>query len=347
VSTLLSVEDLRVELASRSGAVRAVDGVSFAIARGETLALVGESGSGKSSIALAILCLHERAAGARVSGRVVLEGRDLSRLSEHEMRAVRGARAAMIFQEPSSALDPVFSVGDQIAETLRAHRDLSQSSARARATELLGELGLPDPERAYSTYPHELSGGMRQRALIAAAIACEPVLVVADEPTSALDLTVQAEILELLRSIRQRSGMGLLLITHDLALVAENAERVAVMYAGRIVETGPTRAVLARPAHPYTVHLLSSQPALDARTRRREPIVARGGSAPQSFVGCRYRARCPIARTECAEIDPALERAQRGDEADHLSECLFSAQASTIGSRTAVDGSDSSQAPAG
>jgi ABC-type dipeptide/oligopeptide/nickel transport system ATPase component len=286
VTTLLSVADLRVEFLSRTtstgvssncadplsassaraDSVRthpvradstlAVGGVSFSIARGETLALVGESGSGKTSTALALLRLYDGVPGARVSGRILLEGRDLAQLSERELRSVRGARVSMVFQEPSSALDPVFSVGDPIVETLRAHRDLSRREARARAIELLRNTGVADPERVFASYPHELSGGMRQRALIAAAIACDPVLLLADEPTSALDATVQAEILELLCALQAASGMGMLFITHDLALVARIAQRTAVMHEGRIVEQGPTDQVLRAPSHPYTAELV-------------------------------------------------------------------------------------------
>lgn len=330
MNPLLSIEDLRVDFKTAAGPLRAVDGVSLEVERGETVGLVGESGSGKSSLALAILRLHGGTAGATLGGRVLLEGRDLGRLSDEEMRAVRGARLGMVFQEPLPALDPVFTVGEQVAETLRAHRPLTRSAARARAIELLGQVGLPDPRSAYSTYPHALSGGMRQRALIAAAIACEPALLVADEPTSALDVTVQAEILALLRALQAASGMGLLLITHDLAIVAGEAQRVAVMYSGKIVEEGPVVDVLRAPAHPYTVLLLRSRPSFAARTARLEPIAGAVESALDRPSGCRFRWRCPIAQEQCAAIEPALRPAPGGVSPGHRSACHFIQEASRL-----------------
>jgi oligopeptide/dipeptide ABC transporter ATP-binding protein len=310
---LLEIDDLHVELATPAGPVRALDGVSFRIAGGESVALVGESGSGKTTLALAILRLAGHAAAASIRGRVVFEGRDLGRLTDEEMRTVRGARIAMIFQEPMSALDPLFTIGEQVAETLLAHAPMSRRSARDRAFQVLGRVGLPNPERAFSLHPHEMSGGMRQRAMIAIAIACGPSLLVADEPTSALDVTVRAEILDLLKRLRAEQGMSLLLVTHDLAVAAENAERVLVMYAGSIVEEGRTLDVLRSPAHPYTALLLRARLGLGSSTGRLAPIagVAR---AIDGSGGCRFRSRCPIAREKCADVEPVFARAGRSTE---------------------------------
>jgi oligopeptide/dipeptide ABC transporter ATP-binding protein len=338
VKPLLDVSALRVEFATPDGVVRAVDGVDFRVGRGETVGIVGESGSGKTALALAILRLHDHTRGATVAGRIEFEGRDLARLSENEMRAVRGARIAMVFQEPASALDPVFTVGEQIAETLLAHRSISRAEARARAIELLRRVGIADPERASLSYPHQFSGGMRQRALIASAIACEPALIVADEPTSALDVTLRARILELLQQLSRELGTSLILITHDLAVVAHHAQRIAVMYGGAIVEEGRAGDVLSAPRHPYTVLLLRSRPGHAAR---RERWAAIGGveSALERPSGCRFRLRCPIAQAKCAEIEPRLAPATAvtsvppappGIVEPHRAACHFSEEASRL-----------------
>jgi len=302
---LLEVRDLVVEFATPRGTVRAVDGVSLTMARGATLGLVGESGCGKSVTSLAILRLLDSNARIR-SGAIRFEGHDLLGLEERAMRRLRGARIAMIFQEPSTSLNPVFTVGAQVAEALRIHRGLDRKAAWAGAVELMRLVEIPDAERRASAYPHELSGGMKQRVMIAMAISCEPALLVADEPTTALDVTIQAQILDLLRGLKQRLGMSLLLITHDLGVVAAEADEVAIMYAGRIVERAPSRALFAAPAHPYTQALLASLPRLEGRAERLTPIP---GSVPDLLdlpSGCRFRDRCPRASARCAREDPAL-----------------------------------------
>jgi len=294
VKPLLEIENACVDLATPTGRVAALDGVSLRIARGETVALVGESGSGKSTLARSILRLHDATRGAAIRGRITFDGIDLGRLSGEDMRRVRGARIAMIFQEPASALDPLFSIGDQIAETLRAHGTITRATSRERAIELVRRVGLPDPERAFSTYPHQMSGGMRQRASIAIATACGPSLLLADEPTSALDVTVQAEILRLLEHLRAETGMSLLLITHDLALVAENARRMYVMFAGSIVEEGPTDEVLRAPAHPYTAELLRARTSLVKRVAARDASAHAAGSAARGADAAASMARASV-----------------------------------------------------
>jgi oligopeptide/dipeptide ABC transporter ATP-binding protein len=302
---LLEVRDLVVEFATQRGTVRAVDGVDLTLGAGATLGVVGESGCGKSVTSLAILRLLDGNARVR-SGTIRFEGRDLLTLDEPAMRRMRGARIAMIFQEPMTSLNPVFTVGAQIAETLRVHRGLDRKAAWARAVELMHLVEIPDPERRARAYPHELSGGMRQRVMIAIAISCEPALLIADEPTTALDVTIQAQILDLLRGLRERLGMGLLLITHDLGVVAAEADEVAIMYAGRIVERAPTASLFANPAHPYTRALLASLPRLEQRSGRLTPIPGRVPDLLALPSGCRFRDRCPRADAACAAQDPAL-----------------------------------------
>jgi len=300
---LLSVEHLTTVFNLATGSVPAVDDVSFTIGSGETLGLVGESGSGKSVTALSILRLVQPP-GRIAGGAIRFKGRDLLALTEAEMREVRGAGISLVFQEPMSALNPVFTIGDQIAETLLVHRRGNRSEARRRAVELLESVKMPDAAQRVSDYPHQLSGGQRQRVLIAMALACSPALVIADEPTTALDVTVQAQILDLLRDMRSRLGLSLLLITHDLGVVAEMADRVAVMYAGRIVEEGPVRAVLHSPQHPYTRGLLASLPggAGARRLRAIEGSVPVLGSLPS---GCAFHPRCPERFTPCDARVPA------------------------------------------
>lgn len=327
MSALLEIEDLRVEFATHAGVVRAVDGCSLRLERGDSLSIVGESGSGKSTLALAILRLDEQ---ATISGRVMFAGRDLRTFSADEMRAVRGARIALISQEPLSALDPVFTIGEQVAETLRAHRSLSRAEARARSIELLHKVGLPEPERAYSLYPHQMSGGMRQRAVIASAIACEPELLVADEPTSALDVTVRAQILALLRTLQRESGMSLLLITHDLAVAAENTRRIAVMYAGKIVEEGLVDEVLRAPRHPYTALSLRARESFGKRATRLAPIPGSVESALERASGCRFRLRCPLAAAVCAEREPTLDLVDPPANSQHRAACHFVDEASRL-----------------
>ena len=302
---LLEVRDLVVEFETPRGTVRAIDGVSFSIAPGATLGLVGESGCGKSVTSLAILRLLDGNARIR-SGSIRFEGRDLLALPEDGMRKLRGARVAMIFQEPSTSLNPVFTVGAQVAEALRLHRGLSRADAWSGAVDLLRMVEIPDAERRARSYPHEMSGGMKQRVMIAMAISCEPALLIADEPTTALDVTIQAQILDLLRSLKDRLGMSLLLITHDLGVVAAEADEVAIMYAGRIVEQAPATELFAAPAHPYAQALLASLPRLEHRARRLTAIPGRVPDLLALPSGCRFRDRCPRAEERCAKDDPLL-----------------------------------------
>jgi oligopeptide/dipeptide ABC transporter ATP-binding protein len=307
--TLLEVRDLRTSFRGEEGVARAVDGVSLSLAAGETLGLVGESGCGKSVTALSIMGLVPSPPGRVEGGEVLLAGRDLLALGPEELRRVRGDEVAMVFQEPMTALNPVFTVGDQIGETVRLHRGLDRRAARRRAIEMLELVRIPDPERRVDAYPHQLSGGMRQRVMIAMAMSCNPSLLIADEPTTALDVTVQAQILELIGDLQAETGMAVLLITHDLGVVAQTADRVAVMYAGKVVEEAAVVDLFERPRHPYTIGLLRSLPDL-ARTGAR--LEAIPGTVPSPFrfpSGCRFRTRCPLATERCAETDAVLEPA--------------------------------------
>jgi peptide/nickel transport system ATP-binding protein len=305
MASLLEVRDLSTHFFLEEGVVSAVDGVSFRLDAGEALGLVGESGCGKSVTALSLLRLVDPP-GRIVGGQVLFEGRDLLSLPESAMRRVRGAGLAMIFQEPATALNPVRSIGDQVAEAVRAHHRVSRRKAWARAVEALDQAALPEPGRRARDYPHQLSGGLRQRAMIAMALAAGPRALVADEPTTALDVTIQSQILELLASLRDRLGLGVLLITHDLAVVAETCDRVAIMYAGRIVEAGPARVLLDDPWHPYTRGLLA---ALSPAPGRRLPAIP--GSVPDLLhlsPGCRFAPRCAERLERCDAEEPALTR---------------------------------------
>jgi peptide/nickel transport system ATP-binding protein len=305
--TLLEVRDLTVDFDTPDGTVHAVDRVSWTVERGETLGIVGESGSGKTVSALTVMGLT-RAANARVSGEVLLEGRELLALPEPEMRRVRGAEVAMIFQDPLSSLHPLYRVGDQLVEAIRAHGPMRKAAARSRAVELLDLVGIPEPRSRVDAYPHELSGGMRQRAMIAMALANEPRVLIADEPTTALDVTVQAQILELTARLQRELGMALVIITHDLGVIAETADRVAVMYAGRIAEQADADTLFARPEHPYTWGLLGSMPRLDQpRDAPLVPIPGRPPSLIQRPSGCSFHPRCPYARQRHREVEPPLE----------------------------------------
>jgi len=304
---LLRVEDLRVSFPTEDGVVHALDGVSYEVARGGTLGIVGESGSGKTVCALSTMGLT-RGQGAEVSGRILFQGRDLLALSERQLRSLRGGEIAMIFQDPLSALHPLFKLGAQVAEAVRAHQHVSRAQARARALELLELVAIPEPGQRANAYPHELSGGMRQRGMIAMALANEPKLLIADEPTTALDVTVQAQILALLARLQRELGMAIVIITHDLAMVAEMAQQIAVMYAGRIVEKAPAELLFSAPQHPYTWGLLRSIPTLE---RPRDERLAAIPGAPPSLIerpsGCHFHPRCPYARPAHARIDPALQ----------------------------------------
>jgi peptide/nickel transport system ATP-binding protein len=320
---LLRVEDLRVHFDTPDGVVRAVDGITYELQRGRVLGIVGESGAGKSVSSLAIMGLLG-AERARISGRVLFGGRDLLALGEEQMRAIRGNEIAMIFQDPLSALHPYHRVGAQLGEAIRAHRDVSRGTARARTLELLETVGIPDAARRIDSYPHELSGGMRQRAMIAMALANEPALLVADEPTTALDVTVQAQILDLVARLKDELGMAVVIITHDLGIVAESADEIAVMYAGRIVERGPVERIFAAPEHPYTWGLLRSIPRLD--TPRDEELVPIPGSPPSLASlprGCAFAPRCPYVRRRHRELQPPLEPLP--DAPGHAVACLLPA----------------------
>jgi len=304
---LLAVRGMRVEFSTLDGPLRAVDGVSYEVAPGRALGIVGESGSGKTVAALGVMGLAGLQ-GATVSGEVLFGGRDLLDASDDELRRLRGNEIAMIFQDPLSSLHPFYRVGRQIAEAIRAHRDVSREAARTRAVELLALVEIPDALRRVDAYPHELSGGMRQRAMIAMALANDPKLLIADEPTTALDVTVQAQILELLRRLQRELGMALVLITHDLGVIAETVDEVAVMYAGRIVERGPVQTLFQAPEHPYTWGLLGSIPRLDVpRERPLVPISGRPPSLVRPPSGCRFHPRCPYVRERHRRTDPALE----------------------------------------
>jgi oligopeptide/dipeptide ABC transporter ATP-binding protein len=311
--SLLVVEHLTTVFDTARGPVAAVDDVSFHINAGETLALVGESGSGKSVTALSVMRIVQPP-GRVASGQLWFRGRDLAALSEADMRAVRGAEISLIFQEPATALNPVFRVGDQIAESLIVHGRAAKREAKAKAVDLLRAVKIPQPESRFDDYPHQLSGGMRQRVMIAIAISCQPSLVIADEPTTALDVTIQAEILDLLREMKAAYKLSLLLITHDLGIVAETADRVAVMYAGRIVETAPVRAIFRSPAHPYTRALLASIPG----GRPGERLRAIEGSVPllgELPPGCAFTARCPDRFDRCPTAPPPDYPAGAGQSA--------------------------------
>ncbi len=319
---LLCVEELRVEFPTEDGVVHAVDGISYRLAQGATLGIVGESGSGKTVSSLTTMGLT-RAQGARISGSIRFDGRDLLSLSEGEMRAIRGNEIAMIFQDPLSSLHPFYKVGSQLAEAVRAHRDASRRQAHARAVELLGLVGIPDPARRAQEYPHEFSGGMRQRAMIAMALANEPKLLIADEPTTALDVTVQAQILALMERLQRELGMAIVIITHDLGVVAEMADEIAVMYAGRIVEAASAELIFTRPQHPYTWGLLRSIPTLAGP--REQQLEAIPGSPPSLIrrpSGCHFHPRCAYAQPEHAVIAPTLESVP--GEPGHRVACLLS-----------------------
>ncbi|WP_369184472.1 ABC transporter ATP-binding protein [Streptomyces sp. Y1] len=297
--TLLDVKDLRVAFDTPRGTVRAVDGISFTVEAGRTLGLVGESGSGKSVTSLAVMGLHR---GAAVSGSIKLDGQELTGLGERELGVVRGRRIAMIFQDPLSSLHPFYTVGEQIAEHYRVHFRAGRKAGRARAVEMLAEVGIPEPARRVDEYPHQFSGGMRQRVMIAMALACEPELLIADEPTTALDVTVQAQILDLIARIQQERGLGVVMITHDLGVVARVAHEVLVMYGGRAAEQAPVERLFAQPAHPYTRGLLDSLPRLDDADDA--PLRAIPGSPPSLIApapGCSFAPRC--ARTIAASAE--------------------------------------------
>jgi oligopeptide/dipeptide ABC transporter ATP-binding protein len=321
MSELIHVKDLRTSFFTPEGEVRAIDGVSFSIDEGKTLGLVGESGCGKSVTSLSIMRLIASPPGKIVGGEIFYRGRDLLRLKNEEMRKIRGNEISMIFQEPMTSLNPVFTVGNQIGEAIKLHQGLGKKETRAKTIEMLRLVKIADPESRVDAYPHQLSGGMRQRIMIAMALSCNPSLLIADEPTTALDVTIQAQILELIKELQQKiGGMALLLITHDLGVVAEQADDVAIMYAGKIVEKTSAPAIFARPLHPYTVGLLHSLPGAGGAKKKRLDAIPGMVPSPLNLPsGCRFRDRCPKAAGICAEGEPELLEKETG----HWVACHF------------------------
>jgi len=310
--TLLELDDLHTVFHTDDGLVPAVTGVSFEVKEGETLGLVGESGCGKSVTALSVLRLIPTPPGEITAGEIRLRGQSLLQLPEDDMRRLRGNEISMIFQEPMTALNPVYTVGDQIMEAIRLHQKVGKDEARTRAIDMLKQVGIPIPEQRVDAYPHQLSGGMRQRVMIAMALSCTPSLLIADEPTTALDVTIQAQILDLLRRLQEQMGMAILLITHDLGVVAENADRVVVMYAGRVVEYTDATRLFAAPRHPYTIGLLNSMPSLDNRGEHLR-VIPGSVPPPTAFpTGCAFHPRCPFAEPACKQAVPELDTVESG-----------------------------------
>ena len=311
---LLSVRNLITRFMTEDGEVTAVDDVSFDVWPGETLGIVGESGCGKSVTSLSVMRLVQSPPGVIASGQVMFGGRDLLSIPEHDMRKIRGNEISMIFQEPMTSLNPVFTVGDQIMEAILLHQEVDKRTARKLAIDMLRKVGIPSPERRVDEYPHQMSGGMRQRVMIAMAIACNPKLLIADEPTTALDVTIQAQILDLIAQLKSDSGASVMLITHDLGVIAETADRVVVMYASQIVETGDVMTIFEKPVHPYTAGLLRSVPKLNEETERLHPIDGVVPSPLRMPEGCRFAPRCPNAQPACRREMPPLRRIAPGHE---------------------------------
>ncbi len=308
LATLLEIDNLKTQFFTSAGIVKAVDGVSYTVDEGETVAVVGESGCGKSVTAMSIMRLIPWPPGKIVDGAINFDGRDLLGISEEEMRNVRGKDIAMIFQEPMTSLNPVLTIGRQLTETMLMHTDISEDAAMARAEELLGTVGISEPVRRLSQYPHHLSGGMRQRVMIAMALACEPKLIIADEPTTALDVTIQAQILELMKDLTRRLNVAMIIITHNLGVVARYADRVNVMYAGKIIETGTARDIYYNPQHPYTLALLKSVPRMDRpRQAKLDPVDGQPPDLTMLDDGCAFRPRCRFATEKCALEFPPLD----------------------------------------
>jgi len=314
MSTLLELKDLKVDFHVGGTVQRAVQGVSFTLERGRTLGVAGESGCGKSVTSLSIMRLVPQPPGVYAGGEILLDGQDLLSLPEAEMRRLRGGRIGMIFQEPMTSLNPVYTCGAQIAESLEVHSGLDKRAARDRAIELLDLVGLPSPKQRVDDYPHQRSGGQRQRVMIALALANDPELLIADEPTTALDVTIQAQILDLMGSLRERTGAAVMLVTHDLGVVAQTCDDVVVMYAGRVVERAPTAQLFADPQHPYTIGLMAAVPRIDVAAGRLATIP---GSVPPPWVnisGCRFASRCPLADERCRTHDPELRDLSTGHQ---------------------------------
>jgi oligopeptide/dipeptide ABC transporter ATP-binding protein len=330
MEVLLDVRGLRTHFHTSAGVIRAVDGVSWDVRKGETVALVGESGCGKSVSALSVMRLVSAPAGRIVAGEILFKGRNLLALSEEEMRRVRGREIGMIFQEPMTSLNPVLTIGRQLTETVETHLAMTSAQSQARAVELLSLVGIPEGVRRLRQFPHQFSGGMRQRIMIAMALACDPALVLADEPTTALDVTIQAQILELMKSLSRRLGAAIMMITHNLGVVARYADRVNVMYAGKIVERGTAREIYANPRHPYTLGLLRSVPRLDEPRRAKlQPIPGQPPDLSRLPAGCSFAPRCAYAIDRCRVEEPGLDPVA----ADHLSACWL---ANELDTRTQV-----------
>ena len=318
MATLLEVKDLQTHFFTMDGVVRAVDGVSYDLEEGETLGLVGESGCGKSVSALSLMRLIPDPPGKIVNGEVVLDGEDILKINMDDMRNIRGAKMSMVFQEPMTSLNPVLTIERQLTETLQLHKGMGKVEARREGVDLLSRVGIPDPEQRIKQYPHQFSGGMRQRVMIAMALSCSPRLIIADEPTTALDVTIQAQILELMKSLTTEFGVALIVITHNLGVVARYADRVNIMYAGRIIERGSAREIYSNPRHPYTVGLLRSVPRLDLPRRAKlDPIEGQPPDLVNLPAGCAFRARCRWAIDKCATDTPVLEETSP----DHWSAC--------------------------
>jgi oligopeptide/dipeptide ABC transporter ATP-binding protein len=319
MATLLEVRDLKTHFFTPEGVVKAVDGVSYTLEEGETLGLVGESGCGKSVSALSIMRLVPDPPGKTVGGQIIFDGQDLLSLPDSEIRRVRGKQIAMVYQEPMTSLNPVLSIGRQLTESLELHLGMSRTEARGEAVRRLEQVGIPDPQRRLKQYPHQFSGGMLQRVMIAMALSCNPKLIIADEPTTALDVTIQAQILDLMKDLSRKYGVSLLIITHNLGVVARYADRVNIMYAGKIIERGTARDIYRNPSHPYTLGLLNSVPRLDLpRTEKLDPIEGQPPDLLHPPEGCAFRERCRFAVEQCAEETPPLRSVGSG----HLSACF-------------------------
>ena len=319
MATLLEVRNLKTHFFTDAGVVKAVDGVSYEVEAGETLSLVGESGCGKSVSALSIMRLIPHPPGRIIGGEVIFDGRDLLKLSDAEIRHVRGKHIAMVYQEPMTSLNPVLTIRRQLTESLELHLDMDRAAARQEAVRRLEQVGIPDPQRRIRQYPHQFSGGMLQRVMIAMALSCNPKLIIADEPTTALDVTIQAQILDLMKRLSREYGVSLLIITHNLGVVARYADRVNIMYAGRIVERGTAQDIYRNPRHPYTLGLLNSVPRLDLPKKEKlNPIEGQPPDLTNLPSGCAFRERCRFAVARCATETPPL----RSVEADHLSACF-------------------------
>jgi oligopeptide/dipeptide ABC transporter ATP-binding protein len=319
---ILEVRNLRTSFFSEEGEIRAVDDVSFEVSRGKTLGIVGESGCGKTVACLSIMRLVPGPQGRIMSGSILYKDKDLLKLPLSEMREIRGNEISMVFQEPMTSLNPVFTVGNQICEAIALHQDLSRSAVREKAVEVLKWVGIPSPERRLDDFPHQLSGGMRQRVMIAMSLSCNPQILIADEPTTALDVTIQAQILDLLKQLQQKVGMGLLLITHDLGIIAEMADEVLVMYAGRVVEKAGVREVFRNPRMPYTRALLNGMPSLSSRGRRLEAIPGIVPNLLKLPAGCRFHDRCAYAIEECRKLEPELRGVPAATAGEHLIRCV-------------------------